>query len=826
MKTKHALFYVLILWVFVTSVHAGVNVVQNVSPGATSWPGSPIISSVANPASDTVPEGFNGVGGNTNLSETFTITTTNIVLQTIDIYVSGLGQGTGPGTNVTLNLYDLGSQTAPDPSPYTADIVGNNLFGSGAGLSITYSSQPDGVLEFDFTGADQVTLQAGHMYAFELTGVINTQPIDWYRGVSDTYSGGAAYRNQSWINGNSARDFSLAIYATNTSMTVSNPPLSGVSAVDWNNVHQRIDGFGASSAWNGSWNTTEANLLFATNTVVNYNSVNYNSVGLSLLRSRIANSGSTSASALPTTVETSIMQLAQARGARVWSTPWTPPVGFKNTNNLYGTQPITNANNGGTFLGSGNNITNLNYASQLANYVASMKTTYGVNLYAISIQNEPDAQVNTYDACQWSGAQIHDFATNLFNALTAKGYGSTKIILPESQNWADYHGFASTVMSDPVAAADVGIIADHNYDGNNGPSSLVKNSYGKALWETEVTPSGSDDSGITNGVYIAQRIYLFMTQAQANAYHYWWLVDSGLGGLWDYNNNNPPTKRLFAFGQFSRFVRPNFYRIDATSSQASALVSAYKDSASPAFAIVAVNTSQSSGVIQTFNLTNYTAISVTPWVTSASLSLAPQTAINVTNGSFSYTLPALSIVTFVGQGITSAPPVFVSVPDQTINADETVQVTNTATASDIPPYSLTYSPANTFPTNATLDPTYGVFTWRPSVSQANTTNLIQILALDSDPANYSATNSFSVIVNALTNPVLSAAGAGGNISFGQGQFNMAITGPQGPDYTVLMSTDLVNWQSIFTTNSPATPFTFTDTNATNANQFYQIQIGP
>ena len=33
---------------------------------------------------------------------------------------------------------------------------------------------------------------------------------------------------------------------------VTNPPTNGVSVVDWNNVHQRIDGFGASSAWNGS----------------------------------------------------------------------------------------------------------------------------------------------------------------------------------------------------------------------------------------------------------------------------------------------------------------------------------------------------------------------------------------------------------------------------------------------------------------------------------------------------------------------------------------------------------------------------------------------
>jgi hypothetical protein len=205
------------------SSRAGVTIVQNVSPGATSWPGSPLLSTVANPSTASVIESFNGGGGNTNVSQTFTITTTNCTLQTIDIY-AGNGSGTGSGTNLVLKLYDLGIQTAPNPSPYTASIVGASLLGSGAGLPISYISQAAGVLEFDFTGADQVTLTNGHLYAFELTGAINTTPVFWSRGTSDTYSGGAAYRNQAWINASSARDFALAVYATNAAPPPPPPP--------------------------------------------------------------------------------------------------------------------------------------------------------------------------------------------------------------------------------------------------------------------------------------------------------------------------------------------------------------------------------------------------------------------------------------------------------------------------------------------------------------------------------------------------------------------------------------------------------------------------
>ncbi|HEX5399565.1 MAG TPA: carbohydrate binding domain-containing protein [Verrucomicrobiae bacterium] len=433
---------------------------------------------------------------------------------------------------------------------------------------------------------------------------------------------------------------------------VTNPPITGASVVDWNNLHQRIDGFGASSAWaGGTWSTSLADLLFSTNDNISYSGGTYHGVGLSLLRNRIAYAGDTSADSVPTTVETDIMKKAQARGARIWSTPWTPAAGFKGTNDIYDSGIATgNGINGGHYLGSGNNATNQAYASQLANYVVSMKNQ-GINLYAISIQNEPDASVTSYEACQWTGAQFHDFVTNLFAALAAKGVGSTKIITPESENWSDPHNLVGPALADPAVAAEVGIVADHNYVANNAvgdqtvPAAKSTPS-GQAVWETEVALLSGSDSGIANGVYWARRIYQYMTQAQANAYHYWWLTASDNGGL---VVNSAPAKRLFTFGQYSRFVRPNFYRMNATSSQPSALISAYRATNSTAFAIVVVNTNAATNIIETFNLGHFTAAAVTPWITSASLSLAPQPPVILTNASFTYEVPAMSVVTFVGQ---------------------------------------------------------------------------------------------------------------------------------------------------------------------------------
>ena len=80
-------------------------------------------------------------------------------------------------------------------------------------------------------------------------------------------------------------------------------------------------------------------------------------------------------------------------------------------------------------------------------------------------------------------------------------------------------------------------------------------------------------------------------------------------------------------GNYSRFVRPGYYRI-GVSNNAFTSISAYKDTNSGSFAIVAINYF-STTVTQVFNLANFTASSVTPWITSSNLSLASQSAIAV-----------------------------------------------------------------------------------------------------------------------------------------------------------------------------------------------------
>lgn len=555
--------------------------------------------------------------------------------------------------------------------------------------------------------------------------------------------------------------------------------------IDWNDVHQRIDGFGAASAFNGSWTESQADMFFSTNT----------GIGLSFLRTRIAPDG--------TTLEAGIMQMAQARGARVWSTPWSPPAIYKDSGTV----------NGGNFISSPDVYQG--YANQLAGYVAYINTNYGIRLYALSIQNEPDFS-SFYESCIWSAQQFHDFLPYLATAMSNAGAGSTKVLLPEQSDWE--FDRSSDTMNDPVTAATVDILAAHAY----GSWASPVNSYNKALWETEVSTLDPFDGSITNALYWASQIWSFMTFAEVNAWHYWWLVPiDGYDneGLTDMAGN--PAKRMYVLGNYSRFVRPGYYRIGATNDSPDVLVSAYKDPASGTFAIVAANTSSSVST-ETFTFTNFTADAVTPWITSDSASLVSNAPVAIVNSSFSYTFPALSVVTFVGQ-YPNQPPTLMPVLDQTVDAGFTVVITNQAVDPNVPPLDLSFSLLSA-PNKATLTPldsTSAVFTWRAAAGLADTTNQVQLMVSDFGTPALSATNTFNIVVNPLAPVGFSS------VSLSNQVVSLVVTGATGPDYLLLTSTNLADWKPISTALAPSLPLTLTDTNSSAwPARFYRILLSP
>jgi glucuronoarabinoxylan endo-1,4-beta-xylanase len=411
------------------------------------------------------------------------------------------------------------------------------------------------------------------------------------------------------------------------------------ATIDPSVTHQGIDGFGAANAYEPAPLTSaQAEFWFGTAS---------GDIGLSLLRTEIPNDGSCSSvgtSCAGTYV--SDMKIAAPYGVKVWSAPWSPPASMKSNGTTICSTSTQGSLNASSYAA---------YATYLTNYVKSLGSM-GVTLYALSIQNEPDYCPSTYDGAVWSASDFDTFiGKNLGPAFAAAGL-STLIMMPESSQWASFASVAGTTMGDPAAAKYVGINAWHDYD----HASSITNPYaslGKKFWETEASAGigfgptlcgGCWDPSMADGLLWAGIIDDRMAVADANAWHYWWLVDPGSNdneGLTGPDGVTIP-KRAYVLGNYSRFVRPGFQRIDATHApQSGVLVSAYKGPSGD-LVIVAVNQNGSS-TSQPFAVSSASPTSFTPWTTDASSNLAGGAPVAVTGGSFTYALTAQSVTTFV-----------------------------------------------------------------------------------------------------------------------------------------------------------------------------------
>jgi hypothetical protein len=170
-------------------------------------------------------------------------------------------------------------------------------------------------------------------------------------------------------------------------------------------------------------------------------------------------------------------------------------------------------------------------------------------------------------------------------------------------------------------------------------------------------------------------------------------------------------------------------------------------------------------------------------------------------------------------GPTNTPPVLAAITNQTVNVGQTLAFIANATDTNQPPQTLTFA-LLAGATNATLNTNNGAFSFRPLVTQANSTNGFTLKVADSGTPSLSATQSFSVFVNPLSAPGLS------NVSVAGGQFSFSVSGQSGPDYAIEASTNLTQWSNVFITNSPALPFNWTDATTNSPQRFYRIKLGP
>jgi glucuronoarabinoxylan endo-1,4-beta-xylanase len=440
------------------------------------------------------------------------------------------------------------------------------------------------------------------------------------------------------------------------------------ATIDWSGVHQVIDGFGASVGLASA--TPAMEHFWFDNTPGN--------LGLSILRVAVPDNsaypgdcssvGSGCIGSPGYASYVSAMQVAAADGARIYATPWTPPPAYKTNGQGSCTGGIGNGTLAPASYGA--------YATWLANFVQSLQNN-GLSVYAMSVQNEPD-YCASYEQAIMSSSTIDTFIkNNLGPTFSSRGI-STLIFMPEVANYSHLTSYGATCAMDSSCASYVGGVNWHDYDatltyGTFVPANSAAYPAGwpaKKYWQTEagcITGAGPNlcESGFTtdmavDGLLWAALLDDRMAVRNANGYLYWglWSTSANNGGL-EYCTGGSCTvaQRAYVFGQYARFVRPGYYRIDATHiPQVAISMSAYQNASTGQLVIVATNYGPSP-VTQSFRIINAPMFtSMTPYVTAATQQIQEQSAQPVTSNSFTYVLPAESVTTFVGVSPPTAAP--------------------------------------------------------------------------------------------------------------------------------------------------------------------------
>jgi glucuronoarabinoxylan endo-1,4-beta-xylanase len=414
-----------------------------------------------------------------------------------------------------------------------------------------------------------------------------------------------------------------------------------------------MQGFGLNDSWAPAFTDAQADQLFDPT----------NGIGLSILRIGMGSDGNP----LSNNIWGDIGK-AKARGVTTFiASVWSAPANCKSNNSV---------NDGGHLSTSCYD----SWATTIAAFPSKVKTNAGVDLYGMSPANEPEfASCGTAKPCNGN------YPTMLFTADEAVAFikvvgpklhalsPAVKVMTPEPSEWIHLwtnnsapgstnplngqgYDYGHALSKDTTAWAQIDIVGVHEYDtqvAEPWPSDVPQ---AKPIWQTEMSgvkwwPEEGPSSDINNGVVVAGWIHDAIVNGPASAWLWWWYqaqsTDDNEGLVL---KNGTVAKRLYTLGNFSKFIRPGYTRVDISGSPPSGVeLSAYKNPSDGTVVVVAINTGTSS-VSMPIGIGGGTAPSqVTPWVTSANDDLASKAALPLSSSSFTATLGGKTVTTFVGK---------------------------------------------------------------------------------------------------------------------------------------------------------------------------------
>jgi O-glycosyl hydrolase len=354
-------------------------------------------------------------------------------------------------------------------------------------------------------------------------------------------------------------------------------------------------------------------------------------------------------------------------------------IGFVNS------APAAWTTNGKTCGGSLKSDSTQAYATYLADIVTHFAGE-GVKLDYVSPMNEP---VASFSACNQEGMAVptsqRDDIVRAVGQTLASRAPSTRVIADESDHVDRFLSQVPQWISQPGTAQYVAALAHHTYD-FPGDATLaqippVAKKYGKPTWATEICCWNSStspaygaqyDPTITGALTMASIMFRDFTVSGDSAFQWWTALSKVMGcapasnsscattingkgyndGLIYYdpnyasngNQNLYLTRRFYALGQYSKFVRPGSVRHPVTGAPNGVQVMATSLGGDWTLVVNNLNTSAQAVSVR---LPSSGAVASAAYRTSAGENMAAVGLPTVSAGTASLQLPAQSITTYV-----------------------------------------------------------------------------------------------------------------------------------------------------------------------------------
>jgi len=182
------------------------------------------------------------------------------------------------------------------------------------------------------------------------------------------------------------------------------------------------------------------------------------------------------------------VKIVNRHGGYVLASPWTPPAVWK-------------SNNSNTTQGNGRLLRAhyQDYANYLRAFAMNMYEN-GAPIYAVSIQNEPNYEVD-YDGCLWSPQEMRDFFLQVGRFTEGvRGFGGGRQIpsvLTMNGESANHPNINDAALDNPQSRAVIDLIGRHTYGNrlNRYVKAIEHPTAPREVWMTE----NNMNSGNANG---------------------------------------------------------------------------------------------------------------------------------------------------------------------------------------------------------------------------------------------------------------------------------------------------------------------------------------